>query len=495
MGIHPKRLKCWLERFQASARFYAPRVFDPLDDKLHPKVFSIGWDQEGNSKPLCDFPEGCGYEAPDVANVPRVAAKIETEKRENNEESLRCKMESWKTALKRCVQDKEGSEGAKLFVSPPVEALGHIFLCLLRLDDVAWSSHESVAISDIKGPHSFLAGVVEGFLDRCFSELPAKLHDPKRQVVINPREVRRYGAVSFLSAVAAQSNNRCLLDAFYDILVDLSRMPYERAANRGAILFSPDEDDRVDCSVLFAEEVSLDRSEERETGGLKAIRKVLEMTSSGLSAVLSKGELIGLVQSEGICGEYFCIRFTELHTWEISRGDETLMLVEDGKPVLPRKELKGEGLGDRLKKVFPDAGDLNVSTLRGFCQEAAKQEKGTVVVISVDAEEEAERLKGQCTPVKQCDHRGLVDSMTAIDGAVLLDPTGTCHAIGVILDGTAEAGGGKAARGSRYNSTCNYVRTALQERKQKSMALIVSEDGHTDIIDYRDFADNKEDPE
>ena len=67
--------------------------------------------------------------------------------------------------------------------------------------------------------------------------------------------------------------------------------------------------------------------------------------------------------------------------------------------------------------------------------------------------------------------------LTNIDGAVLLDPSGTCHAVGVIPDGVAK-GRGDPARGARYNSAVRY----MASHPPPTVIIIVSEDGMIDIL-------------
>ena len=56
-------------------------------------------------------------------------------------------------------------------------------------------------------------------------------------------------------------------------------------------------------------------------------------------------------------------------------------------------------------------------------------------MISEMAEGEAERLGGQVEAFRLTVEN--VRSLTAIDEAVLIDPLGRCHGVGVILDGQA----------------------------------------------------------
>lgn len=105
-----------------------------------------------------------------------------------------------------------------------------------------------------------------------------------------------------------------------------------------------------------------------------------------------------------------------------------------------------------------------------------------MLVISSAAAEEAARLAGQSTAIEPL-HLTVneIQKLTSIDGAVLIEPTGRCHAIGVILDGMA-TGKGKASRGSRYNSAIRYVETAQKELKHECLAVVISEDGMIDLI-------------
>jgi len=71
-----------------------------------------------------------------------------------------------------------------------------------------------------------------------------------------------------------------------------------------------------------------------------------------------------------------------------------------------------------------------------------------------------------------------VGGTKGIDGAVLVDPSGRCHAIGVILDGAA-TGEGDRSRGARYNSVVKYLAAAAGT---PTVILLVSEDGMINLL-------------
>ena len=70
----------------------------------------------------------------------------------------------------------------------------------------------------------------------------------------------------------------------------------------------------------------------------------------------------------------------------------------------------------------------------------------------------------------------LPQRLAAVDGAILMDPRGFCHAFAVILDGIASATG-DPSRGARYNSSIRY----RDSREGPTAIVIVSEDGGVDI--------------
>jgi DisA bacterial checkpoint controller nucleotide-binding len=101
-----------------------------------------------------------------------------------------------------------------------------------------------------------------------------------------------------------------------------------------------------------------------------------------------------------------------------------------------------------------------------------------MLVVHRNASEEAARLIPQAQQVlPQLLDSKLLPAVTSIDGAVLVDPTGTCRAVGVILDGHA-SGKGDSSRGARFNSAVRYHETQNGE----CLVIIVSEDGMINLL-------------
>ena len=109
---------------------------------------------------------------------------------------------------------------------------------------------------------------------------------------------------------------------------------------------------------------------------------------------------------------------------------------------------------------------------------AVRQQHGSILVVAEDAELEADRLQGEGTRIEPTELTpDLYQQVSNIDGAVIIDPDGTCYAIGVILDGQS---GPKCtpSRGARYNSAIRYVNSSDKSR----LIVVISDDQTIDII-------------
>jgi hypothetical protein len=131
-----------------------------------------------------------------------------------------------------------------------------------------------------------------------------------------------------------------------------------------------------------------------------------------------------------------------------------------------------------IRRIFSTIQSKEMERLWELIVEATQQKHGTMVVVSTGAQAEARRLGKQSTSIEPVQLTPqIVRMITAIDGAVLIDPSSICYAIGVILDGLASKKG-TPSRGARYNSAIRYVETS----KYPCLAIVVSEDGSIDLI-------------
>lgn len=263
---------------------------------------------------------------------------------------------------------------------------------------------------------------------------------------------------------------------FYEACDKISSLKYEQAEGRGRLLLAPVDQAGIRTLVGFKDNVFL--------GDHRRVRKLLELTAEGGALHTDANRVFGLIDgnvSTGTEENVFEVVFVGHYQWELRHAGELLMGVSFGQPYLPKLSGYESKLRHDLPRLFPgisgDATELLVSLVR----QAGRERHGTLMIISTEAASESERLKNQATSIEPCLLTPeLLGHLTGIDGAVLVDSDGRCHAIGVILDGLASAQG-NPGRGARFNSAVRYVQSAM-ERGATTLAIVVSEDGGVDLI-------------
>lgn len=251
----------------------------------------------------------------------------------------------------------------------------------------------------------------------------------------------------------------------------IAAQPYEGRAGAGTMLMAK----RGECSIglEFTNPISLKLT--------RAVRKALEMTSSELHLVTDGTVAIGLgVLADNYDSEAetaFLLRVLGRAYWELQHAGVPLLAVSDGHATVPRERLSRETFRDAVLRLFGSSGDGD--RLWALALAAADQAHGTMLVVHADAESEASRLAPPAMRVEPSVlEESTLSAVSAIDGAVVVDPSGRCHGVGVILDGRARSTMGDASRGARYNSAHRY----LAEATRPCLIIIVSEDGMIDLI-------------
>ncbi|WP_405819582.1 hypothetical protein OG241_30075 [Streptomyces sp. NBC_01390] len=251
----------------------------------------------------------------------------------------------------------------------------------------------------------------------------------------------------------------------------LSALPYEGRSGSGRIIISRPEDPAVEVFVKLRDQVEMKNT--------SAIRKLLE--ASGTEAdLLSDGQFVyglGVMRPEyDVASEtVLVIGVTQRGVWELSHAGIALLTVQDGIPHLPTPMLNEDYFEDLVERFFPDA---EFSALLSAARAAGDHRHGAMLIISADAIEEAQRLSPQAWSIEPTLlTAGLLTQLTDMDGGVLVDPQGRCHAIGVILDGKAQ-GKGDPARGSRFNNAVRY----LGSNPPATIVIVYSADGTINIL-------------
>jgi hypothetical protein len=229
------------------------------------------------------------------------------------------------------------------------------------------------------------------------------------------------------------------------IVSAISALPYEGRPGSGQLVIAEESHPALDIRMRFSEPVPIDNA--------RAVRKLLE-ASGGQGDLLSNGERIfGLgwltTAYDPVSETAFIISITGRGTWELSHAGNSLMTVRDGIPQLPKPSLDAAYFTDTVERVLSTD---HASQLLRLAEAAGKSEHGAMLIISSEAVAEALRLTPQAWAVRPAALTPeLLLQLTGMDGGVLVDGQGCCHAIGVILDGQA-CGGEDPARGSRFRA-------------------------------------------
>lgn len=265
-------------------------------------------------------------------------------------------------------------------------------------------------------------------------------------------------------------------DHIFSICTEISRTHYELEEAFGSIILAPKECENLQHSIEFSATPKIAQT--------RSTRKLLELTKKDNMALHCDGEtVLGLCKlPRKIKGtNCFLIEFLGRHKWQISHAGKVLVVISYGVPMPPKTSFEAQEYSDALKKVFGFKTTRKVEKLVELIQTAAKEKKGTLLVISKKAKDEAKRLALQSTPIAPTPlNKQLLSYLTPIDGAILIDPNCVCHSIGTILDGTVSKSG-DSGRGARYNSALKYIEFR-REKGELCMAIVISEDGNVDII-------------
>ena len=269
---------------------------------------------------------------------------------------------------------------------------------------------------------------------------------------------------------------------FY-IINTISSLRYEGAEGVGCLLLA--RRGHPNLEEVFALTCPVDLTDYR------AVRKLLEMTTTGIHLLADADKVYALGREVGTYDasreDLFAFHFVTYYTWELSHAGHTLLRCRYGLPGLARPRLNRLSFKREYKRTF---GHLKAEQLERLWQvvlEASRQPKGTLLVITTEALAEADRLKLQCTLIEPVILTPTITQLvTAIDGAVMLDPQGYCYSIGVILDGKA-SGRGNSTRGARYNSAIRYVESS----PYPCLVVVVSEDGLVDVLTKEGLAESR----
>lgn len=365
--------------------------------------------------------------------------------------------------------------GREYFHTRPVFGPQYLHILCLHFDQTAWNEYQGASLPTNLHATSLLRATVQEILDAGITGLGSQPAANDPWFTIGPQEIARRAALTLVDSAALMAwQQRC--PGLFEEMDALSSKRYEGQVSRGRIMLTKAHQSIVE----FSPAVPIQRDHNRK------IRKLLEMAAAkpSLCLMAQAGLISGLGQGDVTAEnglESISVDFVGPHRWELRYGDKPLMRMVDGWPLYPQPRIADTTFKTVVRELFfkTDGNDEAAALLWQLVDKAMEQKHGTLIVIAQDARDEASRLIGQSVPVEPVRLRPEdILAVSSIDGAILMDPEGTCYALGVILDGKARQHQGDSGRGARYNSAVRYVELA---RRGSRLAIIVSEDGMVDL--------------
>jgi len=476
--------------FRILAQTAAEGIFNKLDRNLNPKVFLIGLLVENlhDRHPVCLEPEDCGYKPALFSDVKQQAEHFEAVDEERNifhshpiaqENHLRrLKDNALLKALEEVLSREDEHKGVVSFCSRPMLLEGYKVSVVLQIDRTTFSSYYSLSTTLAEERFtlktSLIDATVEEYLKHCSSALTKP--DPGRNLGIiesDHEDLIRSAGQNLMYSAAYAGRDLEGLHGLFNTCNTISSLRYEGAEGLGSLVIARQNHPNIESAITLASPVPI-RS-------YRAVRKLLEVTSpsncllSDSAVIYGIGKVVGLYDYRK--EDLFQIDFASHYTWDLLHAGHTLMRVEYRQPRLPQMRVDKEKFGSDFGRIFRISDKKTIENVWKLVLGAIDQKRGTMLVISGSAQAEAARLGNQCIRIKPAKMTPeLLGMVSAIDGAVLIDAGGICHAIGVILDGLASKHG-NSARGARYNSAIRYV-----EGRSECLAVVVSEDGSIDLV-------------
>jgi DisA bacterial checkpoint controller nucleotide-binding len=479
--------------FILNARFEAKSIFQKLDPRFEPRLFLVGFRiKEKRGEPSVGVgPDGTPFRPEAFADVRARAAAYANQDPEGGGfwtddgmqrgKEQRIRYRALRKFTQEAVDAYPANRGCVAFCSWPVEYDGSEVVLILQIQKPVFDSYYTLRkgsyrerdLHEYRLERSLIEAVAVQYLEQIAGELCSPNPGAGWHNIQDKEHLMLKAAKRLMYTPAVAGGNYQGLHGLYEACNTLSTLKYEGKEGVGRIVIARRDHPCVEANLRLNTPVRLD--------SYGAVRKLLQMASKDLCLLCDSYEVYGLgrvLPTYDLASEdLFVIRFNQQFVWDLLHGDNQLMHVRYGEASISIPGFPEEKFRADLARVFRGIAPASVNLLAALAKCAAGQEHGCMLVISSAAAQEAERLDNQCTRVEPFAlTESVLPLLTTIDGSVLIDSEGICHAIGVILDGMASE---KCSpeRGSRYNSAVRYV-----FNRPGRMAVVKSEDGMISVF-------------
>ena len=473
--------------FRVSAQLFAEGVFNLLDRSLRPEVFLLGFasakesDEPGG---VVVEPSSTRYQPGDFARVKARAAVLEANAgpqgsvyhlhpndhdRSEKQHWYELVCQATETTLAELTTSRQ--ENRRSFCSVPVSLQGYLVTVVLQVAADCYEGYFALPKPGNGRPSNLPHAAIIEFLHDCARALREADTADNDQPVLDRdhNELLRSAGRRLMLRVAPAGTH-----GLYDACNGVAALRHEGDEGIGTMLVSR----RLHPGIVpvLTLETPVPMRDHR------SIRKLLELSEGQTALISDASHVFGLGQLVPESDTQFeplsTVHFTNHYSWEMSHAGHVLMRVVSNTPRLPQGRVAADNFTRVAARIFPSLNDDSIDYLWDLASKASTQPNGTILVISTGAAHEARRLTRQCfRVVPRIMTPSVLRLVTNIDGAVLIEPNGVCHAIGAILDGLATEKG-DSSRGSRYNSALRYVNSS----QYPVLAVVVSEDGWIDLL-------------
>lgn len=479
--------------FQIGLKTEAEALFRQLDPGFAPHVFLVGFREKPmqDRLPICVAPDDCEYQPKVFEGVPTVAEHLDRNDPEHHcfhshpkaqeNHLLRIKRRALQTAVLQAVEGATHESARVTFCSYPIEQEGYLVVVVLQLPTTVYESYYRLQRGISRKSFSFNCAIQRSFLDSAISQFLCACADSLTRPTPGDgfgstgdrKNILRAAAISMMYTPSAAGDNCHGLHGLYDACTAISTLTYEGTEGVGQLVIAERNHPDIHADLVLVEPVDINDFE--------AVRKLLQMASGHLALLCDSFQIhsLGRVLNSynPVREDVFVVTFSQRFVWDLTHAGQPLMHVRFGEPEMRRPGFRDEKFREIVNRKFPEVTNEQMQDLCYMARSIAEMKHGCMLVISSAADTEAIRLASQSTPIKATHPDSkLLPLITAIDGAVLVDLDGKCHAIGAILDGEA-SNKCTPSRGARFNSAIRYVCA-----RDNRVVVVKSEDGAVDIL-------------
>lgn len=395
------------------------------------------------------------------------------------EKPLNIRRDSVTTAVRRALEPDDRHTGVRSFCGLAQLVGDHYVVPVIQVPIKDLEMFDSLDIPDQidqfqpRKESSFLDVSLKCLLEEAANQLQRP--DPGRSLTHRrpAAEILRSAAASFMYTPGLIVEPAFMFDDLFQRLNQVASQMYEGVRGIGHLILAREGHCDVEYLLRFREPVPFAQT--------RWVRKVLQMAATGTELIGNTHSILGLGRrrnSAASADDIFTVDFLDHCQWELRCNKKRLLRSSYGEPTLPRSVIERDRFVGNLARLFPTSTPEGKERIWNIFNAAIAQHHGSMFIVAEDAAEEAERLAQQGTRIEPISLTPeLYARVCGIDGTVILDPNGTCYAIGVILDGPATEAC-TPSRGSRYNSAVRYV----VPKSPRRLAVVASDDGTIDIL-------------